>query len=400
MKLGSSGVGVGMVMWVRWQDLQQAVTEILGYSYRYTTTNPPAPNNHMHWLRRLLPWQHPFWNQLVAHEITSIKGAIGKGNSVDEKADLFEVAKGSLGAGYNVNSGPWSEFLLAQIVVAFWRPPYFLRTDESILDDAGQPQEWLRYVEKTRSVSNQMLSQAGNCFNWAPNQLTSTSLGPPGSIGRPVTHQKLTLRWYEVPEACIFGSDWPGDGTPGGQAYNTVYTQLLTTNPITGLAYQGRSYNADGSINIVGSPIQFTVNSPFGGGVDDSDPANRFFGCFMGTLRFDSVEYHPRPLQLPAVLMQIPGMSGSPNEAVSQVQYDVVMHFDLFDPPRAATVANSVVATAGGGTVGEACRGHNTVPFFGDGQWYAIVSQNNVTGTSHKGTMFNYADFRNLFNVL
>ena len=191
-----------------------------------------------------------------------------------------------------------------------------------------------------------------------------------------------------MPEACLFSTDWPGDGTPGGQATNLLYTQTATTNPITNYVY------------LQGSPMSPCVNSPIGGGVNDSNPRLRMWGCYMGTLRFDAFEIIERDLQLPPYLMQIPSFAA--NEAISQQQYDVVFHFDLHDPPRSPGISQSeftIPTTPVAAIVNQAYRGHNLVPFAGDGQFYAIVSRNNVAGTNTTGTIFNYADFSDLFKV-
>mgnify|MGYP001566040518 FL=1 len=57
--LGADGTTVGMRMLIYWRDLNTACQELLGYSYRelHPTTAEPI-------LKRKLPWQHPYWNQL------------------------------------------------------------------------------------------------------------------------------------------------------------------------------------------------------------------------------------------------------------------------------------------------------------------------------------------------
>ena len=132
-------------------------------------------------------------------------------------------------------------------------------------------------------------------------------------------------------------------------------------------------------------PFPGCVNSPIGGGNIDTDGPNRFFGCKMGTLRYEGAQIVTRPLQLPPALMDIPAVAGS--EALSQVQYDVIFHFDFFDPPTPAGATNF---------------GHNLSPYSGNGMYYPlqskklVIDNNNLT-PGKATTLFHYADFSDLF---
>lgn len=390
---GPDGCGFGAQILIFWSDLQTALQRLLGYCTRVGTypTDPAAPG----YLTRKLPWRFPWANQMWVKAITEVKGVRMEGTNLLDPEDLFTVL-GTAGAGdYTVNSGPWTEFRLALLTLQFWRPPYFVRTDQDIQavdpysnTGAMYQQEWLRYVDKNWSSNAQMLSREGSTFLFTPGQ---GSAGPPptgpatgayfqGSVGQPVSHDRVSRTWYQVPEWAIFKTT--SDRTPNGLPQNFKYTQHNTKNPITGYTYKA------------GQPFALTVNSPIGGSDSDADPAKQFFGCPIGTLRFDSFELHPSPLQLPPILMEIPYFANM--EPVSQVQYDVTFHFDLFDPPRADTLLANLIFK-------ERYRGHNLMPFSADGMWYAVQSQVGVPGTGPPPvptTPFQYADFSDLFRVL
>lgn len=391
-RLGPDGVGTSEVMIIWFRDLEKACVELLGYSYQGVGLGPGGTNI----MKRVLPWQHPYFNQLFIKSIASAKGVRMIGNSVQDPNSFFEsVGHGQfVGVGQPSNFGPWTEFDLCLLTLQFWRPPYFVRSDASIIDGAGSPQEWLRYVDKVWSQETQMLSREGCQFNWTTSQGITETPGPPGAIGTPVTHLKLTKRWYQIPEACLF--ERLVDDTRNGEPSNQTYMRTATTNPITGYTVTPSAIVGNAAYHAF--PIVGTVNSPKGGGVDDSDATKRFFGTPMGCLRLDGVEFIPRDLQLPPSLMQIANFDG--NEPISQQQYDVVFHFDRFDPPRTQTMATSAtVLAASTAIVREACRGHNLFPWAGNGLWYALITVADAGG-GKKGTPFNYSDFTDLFRSL
>ena len=372
-RFGPDGTGIGETMLIRWEDLVTAVKELVGYSWRDTSVKTPDGHN---FLRRVLPWQHPYANQLFVKSINSVKGVRMEGTNFSDPEDLFSPTEAGIGSGTHPNTGPWTEYRLALLTLSFWRPPYYVRSDEDILDGAGDPQEWLRYVDKKWEQDTQMLSREGSTFTWAaggPPPPTGSNIFQ-GSVGQPISKLAVIRRWYEIPEAAIF--DTLVDGTPNGLPNNLLYMQTSTTNPITG-------YVQDAQNNPLYFPITFCVNSPQGGETLDTDKTKRFFGCFMGTLLFKGASLIPRPLQLPPYLMQIPQFGG--NEPISQLQYDVEFHFELFDPPR---------------PLGHNFRGHNLMPWSGDGLWRAVNSQVNVPGQAVTTTPFQYADFFDLFKIL
>ncbi len=383
--LGPDGVGVSMSMLIFWRDLQTAVTQILGYSYRdapAASMGPgiPAPGT----LRRMLPWHHPYFNQCWVKRISRVQGIRMEGVGSRGGDDPFVVASGGgAGPSWPLNLGPWTDFALALLTIDFWRPPYFLRSDSDILVN-GVQQEWLRYVDKHWNISTQFLTRESGQFVWKVGQGLPDKSTFQGTVGQKLTHLKLTRKWYQIPEAAVFASlvdpgQSTGISTPSGLPYNLLYTQTPTTNPITGYTY------------LSGSPIGGCVNSPIGGQpFQDVDPAKRMFGCYMGVLLLEAVEITPSPLQVPPVLMQIPIFAG--NEPISQTQYDVTFHFDYFDPPAS--------------TNPPLYRGHNTFPFSGNGLWYSAHSQLGIDGvlpysvSNPAQTLFQYADFSDLFRIL
>ncbi len=467
MQLGPDGVGVGMNMLIRWSDLKEALTRLLGYSYldrsknhggepvsgtvtgatdanpiEITTSAPhqltntpksnvlitevrgnlPAngvftatvtgastftivPDNQTgtntytagtgEWrtvgtiLRRNIPWQHPFANQLYVKAITDVRGVRLSGRAtIDTAASLgnWNTTAGAVGVGSPINSGPWTAFDFAILTIQFWRPPYYIRTDADIgVDSQARPREWLRYTSKMWEMSSQMLSRSNSAMIFSSGQ-GSPPNGPgdgntyTGAVGQQITNHKVIRKWYQVPEAALF---LPlTDSTPNGMPWNLVYMQTKTINPITGY------------FNIPGQPITGTVNVPIGGILQfsapyllDNDPSQRFFGCYMGTLMYGGCIMTPAPLQLPPEVMKIPVFTG--NEPIAQNQYDVEFHFEMFDPPRSPMTIY---------------RGHNLVPWSSNALWYATESQNVVNNTrdytNHHTTPFQYADFSDLFQPI
>lgn len=463
LHLSDEGVGWVETMMINWGDLEEALVALLGYSWRDTST---VATLDFPTLRRKLPWQHPYFNQLWVKGISEVRGLRMQGTNETspptpiDGGHSFQTPIASPGTGVPLNHGPWTNYERAVLVIQFHRPPYFIRSDAAIVNiNTGRQQEWLRYVDKQWSLSSQILKREGNQYVWAGSPANSgtngVANGLPGSVGQTVHHQKLTRTWYQIPEAAIFAT--AQDATPSGQATRLVYTSSSVHNPITGYSHQG------GLIN----PMINAVNSPIGGGmttsravtltagnvvvdildttglngrdssydgdmvfnlisrgairtgtsivsvvantsitlsvaptisgtsilrfISDYNVANRLFGCRMGTLRYDGVELIPRPLQLPPYLMQIPFIAG--NEALSQQQYDVRIVFDIFDPPRAQMTS--------GLYPGGAARGHNLMPFSGNGMWYPINSQQGADGTLNPPflTPHPYADLSDVFQI-
>jgi len=433
--LGEDGVGWTEEMYVEWKDFRQAVQALLGYSYRRVISGVPT-------LRRVLPWQHPYFNQLFVKNIQSVVPMRMEGTSQTNPITRDGIPVVGVGDPFASNRGPWTEYNIVKMVVQFWRPPYYIRSDTDILDADGVPQEWLRFTDREWTITNQVLSREGQQFLWATPPPAGSAI--PGAVGATIPHIKLKRTWYQIPEAALFTR--VADGTPGGIPFTQTYTQTGVINPVTFYYYlPGTPANPN-------SPIINTVNVPIGeswifdktcdttlnsatitmadtsdlgvgdaatglgispGSVivsitngttvvisrvatrtdvgtlvvfhSDRNESLRFWGFPMGTLRFEGAVIKSRPLQLPPSLMQIPFFRES--EPISQQQYDVEMHFDYFDPPRPYTYQ---------------LRGHNLMPWTGNGMWYPVNSQQGVDGaqTAPFLTPFHYAQFTDLFKIL
>lgn len=383
-----------MLMMVFWEDLNEAVTKLLGFSQRIAKAAAGTPGPSV--LHRQLPWQHPYWNQLFVKRISKVEGIRLQGNSISNPVDLFSPARGGVGSGYQTNNGPWTEFYYALLTVTFWRPPYYVLTDAAITDLNNKQQEWLRYTNVTWEIDGTMLSREGTTYLFSPGQSLSNGLQFAGSVGQQIMKGNIKIHWYELPQAAIF--ETLPNGYPIGLPINLLNMRTPTTNPIT-------AYPSTGGVNpttftATGSALTFTVNSPRGGGVDDSNPAKRFFGFPMGTLAYTKLHLQPRELQLPPYLMLIPQIAG--NVAIAQQQYDVILDMKFFDPPRAPAISSNaaLVPSGSGASIMEAFRGHNLMPNAGDGMWYAVQSKGNVNGTNRPTTPFQYGDHHDLFQII
>ncbi len=448
---GDDGVGLGMTIFVYWSKVNDAITALLGFSQR--KVNPITGS--LLGLSRQLPWQHPLYNQLFVKRITALRGVVNKGtNNVDL---LIQPKNGGLGAGADVNLGPWSNYHLAEITLQFWRPPYYMRSDSDIVNSStGLPQEWMRYVETSQTINTNFLSREGSYFKFANATGTLDQRGGfQGSVGQKITKLKRTMTWHQIPAQCLFTP--AQDATPQGLPTNLLYMQTATVNPVTGYSQnptatkpipitgcvnaplQGGFTNCTGRVvqgtnkvdNLVftagdaltnvhvgdcivgpgicwgtqvlevfnATTVLLTKNVNSGGFgrpltfISDFQVNRRFFGYRMGTLLYEGVEIKSIPLQLPAYLMNIPFFAA--NQAIAQEQFNVVFHFEYFDPPIPST---------------EFLRGHNTYPYSGNGLWYAVRSQQDgnagavgkadVDVNNTSTTPFQYADLSDLFTVL
>lgn len=440
---GPDGVMVAMRMLCYWDSLldpdpfANALVQLLGFSYRDPSRSTVKGTP---WLRRVTPWQHPIWNQLYVKRISEVRGIRLNGT-----LRRFSItSQTGPGAGAPYNTGPWTDFFLADLTIQFWRPPYYVRSDASILSAPPErsPREWLRYTSKNWEMQLNMLSRENSTFQWLQGVKPTSNSSPyfTGAVGQPVCHFRVSRTWYQIPEQALFNT--VADGSTDGLPDNVVYTRTAVENPLSrfekALGSTLTTFNTNTTTTLTGttnttitttrttqtiqttapgnsaiiaatgyvyptrSPIGGCVNAPIGGGAAadamgnwvDMTAASRLFGCYTGTLRFDGVTFTPQPLQLPPDLMQIPRINAI--ESLSQVQYDVTFHFDLFDPPS----SNSYVSIGNPG--GTPIKGHNLFPYAGNGLWYPILSQRDAQdGTSGpKLTPFMYADLTDLFYIL
>ena len=447
---GPDGVTVGMRMLIYWDSLPFALQQLLGFSWRDDGTLTPRGTP---WLRRKLPWMHPIFNQLYVKRISEVRGirqqgkvfrSIMLGGRGGSQAEIRTGGPTGPGVPYRPNLGPWTDFFLADLTIHFWRPPYFVRTDAAIVDPVTRnPREWLRYTSKQWDMQLSMLSRENAVFQWLPGvKPPSSSTYFTGSVGQAVTHLRANRTWYQIPEQAIFRSI-DSSGMPEGVPRNFVYTQTAVENPLSkydrALGSTQTTYNTTLTTTVTGSvtitttsttrttigttapnasqllaaagyvypaesPLGGCVNAPIsptgGTGVTvyavdalgnwtDLTTASRFFGCYTGTLRYDGVTIEPQPLQMPPELMLIPLFQTSAMEALSQQQYNVTFHFDLFEPPP-------------GPTYGTPIRGHNLFPFAGNGKWYPLLTQKDINNATSgpKLTPFEYADLSDLFYIL
>lgn len=345
-------------------------------------------------MHRNLPWQHPFWNQLWVERVSKVQGIRMEGTQLMSPENLFPVVPSGAGGGFTPNTGPWTVYRLALIHLQFWRPPYYVLTDSAVIDsDTSRPQEWLRYLDKDWNINTQMLSRPGGAFLWSSNQGIPTSPGFQGSVGQKVSHLKIKRTWYQIPEACLFA---PSENQMlNGLPLNMLYTQTTVINPVTAFIYPGRQWDANGVQTFEGSPTTFCVNAALGGTTTtESSNTRRMFGSYTGTLLIEGIEIKPQPLQLPPYLMAIPSIAN--NEPLSQTQYNVTFHFDLFDPPRPSALYALPY------------RGHNLMPRFADGMWYmaqtgatvAAAAPSELELPARATTAHQYIDFADFFASL
>lgn len=296
---GPSGAVAVEVMQVYGEDLLEAGTDnplsqLLGYSWRDPTTLIPmtVPAT----LRRVLPFQHPYWQQLYCTKVVKFEGLSPDGKIIGI-------------------DGPFQEYKIVYLTLQFSRPPYALLSDAEIPadPDTGVKEEWLRYTTRVWSPGVEILAREGQTFVYTSGT-GPTSLSPaatfPGSVGQPVTKQKLTMTWHQLPEAAVYDSN----GFPKNLFYDFF----------------------------TGDRLVSTVNMA------------AFYGCDIGTLLYIIPNIEPHPLQLPPALMDLPF------DETFQLQYNVILNLLFFDPPQGTGVAANT-------------RGHNNAPW-ADGFWYPIAS--------------------------
>ncbi len=278
---GADGTVLGMNILVYWRDIETAVQELLGYSY---VADPPASlSGYTHVLKRVLPFQHPLWNQLWCTRIAKVHNIKFEG-----KED------GAVSPVTGVSSYSVSTYSLALLTCQFTRPNYPILTDDQIMV-GGVPQEWLRYVDRHWTPKVQIINREGNQFTFRDGLAAGNHF--PGNAGTAIATVELTRCWHQLPEAAVYNSD----GFP----------QNLFTDSATGNV-------------ILGSVNRYSLAA--------SD-VGEFFGCPAGTLRYDGPEIMPRPLQIPPVLM---GLIGEDH----QLQYDIVFHFTYFKGRRRSADIN------------------------------------------------------------
>lgn len=446
MSAGPDGVVLAAKMWINFEDLKTALTQLLGYSWRDNALNP-YPNR----LPRLVTGATnaaPIVITSANHEILTgtqvfvygVRGpfdanGIVRATVVDADRFSLDGSNGVASAAYVAGTGEWRTSGSRLRRKLPWQHPLF-------------NQLWVKRVAQVEGVRN-----VGNSTTNVDVLAKIIPADPLGNVGIGVNANTgpwsnyecavLTLEFWRPPYAVRTDVDVVGPNGPqewlrytdrewqgaaqmlsrestsfrwgfgaaadqpviGGVGQKVQHSRLNRTwyqipeaalfLPSQDVTPSGLPWNLlymqtattnpiTGYVQWPGEPITSCVNSPIDGDVVDS-PNLRFMGQYMGTLLYDGVTVKPQPLQLPAFLMKILGFAK--DEPISQTQCDVSFQFDAFDPPR---------------NPNEVFRGHNLMPFPADTLWRHVVSSNSVAGSSSnkKTTPFQYADLSDLFEIL
>ncbi len=268
-------------------------------------------------LQRVLPWRHPYWNQLWCTRISSIKGVqfIGKGVRVVPA----QLRIGRAGSGYV------SQYTLVLLQLQFTRPLYPVLDDADVTPPGSRPLEADRFTDRIWTPSVQMITREGGTYLFSGGAYVG---GPAagaqfvGAVGTRLSKVKLKRTWYQIPQ----------DGVLDSNGYPSLLVQFL-----------GR------------------VNS------------TTFQGIPAGVALCEAIEMQPRPLQLPPELMAIQ------DESV-QIQYDITFHIEHFDPQLGVGVTTA--------------RGHNTMPWTGNGFFYPVQS---AVGSQYP---YQSIDMNNMWKVI
>lgn len=391
--LGPEGVFVGCAIIVRWEDLGTACQELLGYCKIDALSNPNKTQ-----LTRRLPYQHPRWNNLWCTRIVKVQGLKFTGK------DIYVLNIPSDGQ----TGGPHTGYEFALLTLQFSRPPYAILGDNDILDGSGNRQEWLRYTDRLWTPSVQMLSREGMQFTFAEGKAQKSGVPFQGSVGTPICKVKLKRTWYQVPEAAVYdptgfpsrllkGPDSVSISTIADNGSGKCRVTSSSHGFITGqrVIISGvlGTIEANGAWDVtVVSSSQFDLdNSKFTNAYTSGGEASTiyvgsvnletFFGMPKGVLLYEAPEITPAPLHLPPILM---GLSSADT---TQLQYNVTLHFEWFDPPLGGEATS---------------KGHNCMPWSADALFYLVKSQGStdVGKEAPALTPFGYQPFTKLFDPI
>ncbi len=191
LSCGADGVALGMVMLIYFDDLQDALQQLLGYSYRAGAGD----------LQRNLPFQHPYFNQLWCTRIDRCQFLQSTGNEtwVDP-----------------TGSGTISTWTFAKLGLKFTRPNYPLLEDSDIEEG-----EWERFTDRYWKPKIDILSRPDGMFKFEEGTDVPTGRGIIGSVGQRLGKAELQRTWYQIPEAGVYNANsFPehlfllDDGTP------------------------------------------------------------------------------------------------------------------------------------------------------------------------------------------
>jgi len=176
--LGHGGCAAAEVMLIYFDDLADAAQQLIGYSWRDTSTTPST-------LRRIIPFKHPFYTQLYCTRIVKVEGLQPDG--------VFDDT-----------FGPYETYTLMRLTLQFSRPNYALLADNQILDMDGNPQEWLRYTDRYWYPDVQLYYRESTTFVYTEGTPSSPQQPVPSSVGLPIAKLELTRRWYQLPENAVY----------------------------------------------------------------------------------------------------------------------------------------------------------------------------------------------------
>ena len=207
--LGHGGCAAAEIMLVYFDDIGTAAQELIGYSWRDTSTDPST-------LRRILPFKHPFYTQLYCTRIVKVEGL--QPNGVFD--DTF---------------GPYETYKVMRLTLQFSRPNYPLLTDDQILDLDGNPQEWLRYTDRFWYPDVQVYYRQTQEFVFTEGTPASPQQPFASSVGLPIPKLELTRRWYQLPENAVYDST----GFPTNVIFNYAdgsnFLETLNANAFLGI---------------------------------------------------------------------------------------------------------------------------------------------------------------------
>ena len=376
VSMGTDGVAQGMSILIYWSDLPEAVQQLLGYSYRTVSAASGITGATAASPIEITSVGH----NLNTGDVATVTGVLGltgaNGSWVVTKtgANTFTLNDSSGTGVYTAASGSYTTSTLKRILP--WRHPYWT-------------QLWC-----TRIGSVKPHQPTGNLVTWAVPADVQT-----GDVtGSPVTEYTLALLTLQFtrPNYTILADD-----DINGDESNRYLDRFWKPN-VQMLSREGQVFvYSEGAVS-PGGPL----NKQFPGSVGqklmhlklqrtwyqlpeaavyDSNgmpsvlvrfmgrvSSATFMGMTAGTVLLEGLDITPQPLQIPSDLMGITSKS-------VQNQYNVSFNIDYFDPPLGASATT---------------RGHNTMPWAGNGKWYKVVSQ--VGGF----TPFETADMNSMFKII
>lgn len=172
ISLGAGESRAVMKIAVLWEDLDEAIRQIIGYARKVIGTTA---------LERHVPMRHPRWYWMRAEQISAIQGLSWNGK---------EVPFGS----------PISAYKVAVLTVLFKTPNYAVRRDSEM----GADGEWMRFVEKNRKSSVEFLMPERGTLKFVEGPASILNKEFRGNRGQINMRTRLTWRWVGVPDDGLF----------------------------------------------------------------------------------------------------------------------------------------------------------------------------------------------------